>query len=504
MHIEINRNTSTGLARQITDQIRSQILSGELTHDERLPSTRLLSKELGVNRITVSQAYKQLIQEGLVRSGVGSGTYVAARSLNRNWDSSSKLDRSNYTPFFSQGVRSAAQKVQDLSLLNPLSEDTINFATLVPDERLFPVDEFQQCLDTAIKRDGARLLQYGGTQGYTPLRKYIAGRLNELGVRATEDEILMVNGAQQGIDLVLRCFLSTGDKVALSIPTYHNLFPLLDLLGAGVVPVRMTEQGPDIESLTEALRDPQVRLIYVMPNFQNPTGVTCSEEVRKQINELSARRGVPVLEDDFEMELAVSGQGLSPIKRYDDHGRVIYLSTFSKSLFPGLRIGWLMATGETLKALATLKKATDLENSVLLQAAAFEFCTQGHYEKHLVKIRNMIHERMETAFAALEESMPEGVTWSRPQGGYALWIQLPEGVASQRVFTRARKDGVLVSPGTIFGFEGNDPGGIRLCLTVSREPEIRKGIEILARVVREEIEKENRRGPQAPETSQHL
>ncbi|MFH2002118.1 MAG: PLP-dependent aminotransferase family protein, partial [Planctomycetota bacterium] len=494
----------SGLTRQITDQIRDLIASGHLSPEDKLPSTRLLSKELCVNRITVSQAYKQLISEGLVRSGVGSGTYVAAQPLEGNWDNTLKLDRSNYTPFFSQGIRAAGLKEQDLSLMNPLSEDTINFATLVPDERFFPVEAFRQCLDQVIAREGSHLLQYCGTLGYPPLRRYIAERMRDLGIHVSEEEILMVNGAQQGIDLVLRCFLSPNDKIALSIPTYHNIFPIVGLLGASVVPVRMTDQGPDIESLREAVRDPLVRLIYIMPNFQNPTGVTCSAEVRQQIHEIAVARGLPVLEDDFEIELAFTKTGLSPIKALDPDGRVIYLSTFSKSLFPGLRIGWLVASGETLKALSALKKATDLENSALLQAATHEFCRQGHYDRHLTEIRSMIRARMESAFASLEQFMPEEVTWSRPTGGYALWIHLPDGMDSHRVFTLARQEGVLVSPGTIFGFEGNDPGGIRLSLTLSHVEDIRQGIRILAKVIRNEMLKKNVQGPRAPETSQHL
>jgi GntR family transcriptional regulator/MocR family aminotransferase len=504
MKIKIDRQSSKGLAKQIADQLRRLIQEGELRLDERLPSTRLLSKELEINRITVTQAYKELMAEGLVRSGVGSGTYVSFRGGASDSTQSAKLDRSNYASRFSSGVLALWRDEQEAPQMGPSSEDPIHFATLVPDEKYFPVQAFRDCLDEVMGREGSRLLQYCGTSGYPPLREYIAERMREEGIPASPEEILMVNGAQQGIDLVLRCFLSPGDKIAISLPTYHNIFPLIGLLGAGAAPVRLTDQGPDLESLEAAARDPAVRLLYSMPNFHNPTGVTSSLAHRKGIADIAARYDLPILEDDFEKDLAFLDESLPPIKALDRGGRVTYLSTFSKSLFPGLRIGWLMATGDTLKALLLLKKATDLENSALLQAAAYEFCSRGYYDEHLKKIRVMIRKRMEASFDALSRYMPDGVTWNEPRGGYALWIRLPEGVSSRRIYERGREAGILVSPGTLFTYQGSDPGGIRLSLTKTDENEIRRGLEKLGRIITEETRSLKSPGPATEEPSQHL
>ncbi|MHC4945371.1 MAG: MocR-like pyridoxine biosynthesis transcription factor PdxR [Planctomycetota bacterium] len=504
MKLSINRKSSRGLTRQIADQLRDLIRKGELRPDEKLPSTRLLSKDLEVNRITVSQAYKQLIAEGLIRSGVGSGTFVSYQSMAADPVQQDKMDRSNYAHRFSSGVQALWREEQEAPQMGSSSEDAIHFATLVPDEKFFPVQAFRDCLDEVMSREGSRLLQYCGTSGYPPLREYIAERMRNEGLPASSEEILMVNGAQQGIDLMLRCFLSPGDKIAISIPTYHNIFPLIGLLGASAAPVRMTDQGPDLDSLEAAARDPAVRLFYSMPNFHNPTGVTCSLAQRKGIAEIAAAYDLPILEDDFEKDLAFQEESLPPIKALDPEGRVTYLSTFSKSLFPGLRIGWLMASGETLKALLMLKKATDLENSALLQAAAFEFCRQGCYDEHLKKIRVLIRERMGTAFEALTRHMPEGVTWSRPKGGYVLWIRLPEGISSKRIYERGREEGIVVSPGTLFTYQGSDPGGIRLSLTKTDVEEIRRGIEKLGRIIAGELKSLKSPGPAAEEPSQLL
>jgi DNA-binding transcriptional MocR family regulator len=388
--------------------------------------------------------------------------------------------------------------------MSQCKSDTVNFATLVPDEHFFPVEAFHECLDHAFSKEGRILLQYGGTLGYLPLRELIAERNRAEGIDVSPEQILVVNGSQQGIDLVLRTFLSPGDKIALSIPTYHHVFPLIRQLRADVAPVAMTDRGPDLHQMDRVIGDASVRLIYIMPNYQNPTGITLESDQRRRIYNLAARANLPILEDDFEKDLALLEKPPQPIKALDQDGRVIYLSTFSKSLFPGLRIGWLMASGEILGALTALKRASDLENAALLQAAAWEFCRRGYYEEHLEKIRIIIRERMEMAFNALERYMPEGAAWSRPQGGYVLWIRLPEGVASERIFHRAREAGVLVSPGTLFSHQGNDPGGIRISLSRTDVGEIQKGIEILGQLIVEEMTHKSDRRPSLPEGTQHL
>jgi DNA-binding transcriptional MocR family regulator len=290
----------------------------------------------------------------------------------------------------------------------------------------------------------------------------------------------------------------------LGVPTYHNIFPIAEHLKVGVAPLAMTEKGPDLNSLESAVRDRSVRLIYTMPNYQNPTAVTYDEAHRQGIHSIAIRANLPVLEDDFETDLFLEEDPLPPIKALDKDGRVIYLGTFSKSLFPGMRIGWLVASPRTIQALTALKKATDLEGSTLLQAAACAFCRQGHFDRHLARIRELIRERMDAAMEALKKEMPEEARWSRPKGGYALWVRLPEGVSSERIFEEGRKQGILISPGTLFSRRGDDPGGIRLSLTLTDLTQIRKGIVVLGRVIREEMGTMKERRGFIQKTGQHL
>jgi len=317
------------------------------------------------------------------------------------------------------------------------------------------------------------------------------------------DRILIVSGAQQGCDLVFRTFLSPGDRAVVGLPTYHNIYPLLKQMEVGVAPVPISDEGMDTAALERAVRDPGVRLIYTMPNFQNPTGVTSTRENRRRVLEIAAAANLPLLEDDYEGDLGTTGDDLPPILSLDGDGRVIYLGTFSKSLFPGLRVGWLAASRDVIEVVAALKKASDLENSALLQGALHEFCARGYYDEHLVTVRAAIRERTESAMRALEHHMPEGTAWSQPKGGFGLWVTLPPGVRSDRVYLRAGERGVLVSPGTLFT-GGEDPGAIRLSISRTPPETIEKGIRILAGVVAAEVAAAPANGSALSETPQHL
>jgi DNA-binding transcriptional MocR family regulator len=275
----------------------------------------------------------------------------------------------------------------------------------------------------------------------------------------------------------------------------------------GIAPVPVADEGLDTSALERAVRDPGVRLIYTMPNFQNPTGVTSTRNNRSRVLEIAASANLPLLEDDYEGDLGTSGDDLPPIQSLDRDGRVIYLGTFSKSLFPGLRVGWLAGSREVIDVVAALKKASDLENSALLQGALHEFCARGYYEEHLETIRASIRERTQSAIGALERHMPAGTAWSEPRGGYGIWVTLPPGVRSDRVYLRAGEQGVLVSPGTLFT-GGEDPGAIRLSISRTAPDTVEQGIAILARVVASEAEAAESagqaEGSALTETPQHL
>jgi GntR family transcriptional regulator/MocR family aminotransferase len=498
--IKLDRRSATPLARQIQEQIEAMIRSREIDNDYKIPSTRVLSKNLGVNRATVATAYRRLEEKGLARSGVGSGTYAIQPSQ----DQTEKLDQSNYRIGFSSGAENLLRFQAELPDFGSFKAETCNFAALVPDENLFPVERFRECINHTLDNEKGRALQYSGTLGYQPLRKMIAQVMARQGSDVAPDRILIVSGAQQGCDLIFRSFLSPGDRAVVGSPTYHNIYPLLKQMDVGIAPVPVSSDGMDTAALERAVRDPGVRLIYTMPNFQNPTGVTATHDNRSRVLEITASANLPVLEDDYEGDLGTSGDVMPSIHSLDRDGRVIYLGTFSKSLFPGLRVGWLAASRDVIDVVSALKKASDLENSALLQGALFEFCKRGYYEEHLQTVRAAIRERTESAVRALARHMPEGTGWSEPKGGYGLWVTLPQGVRSDRVYLRAGKRGVLVSPGTLFT-GGEDPGAIRLSISRTPPDVIDKGIRILAEIVSAEVEGAGTAaGSAISETPQHL
>jgi len=498
--IDLDRSSEQPLAHQIEEQIKSLILSGSIKENHKLQSTRDLSKKLGVNRATVTTAYRRLEAQGFARSGVGSGTYVVAPESIQ----SDSLDQSIGSFRFSPGTEDLFRSQSTLPDFKSFKGETCNFAALVPDEALFPVARFAECIDHVLSRDGGQALQYSGTLGLRSLREVIAQRMAHHGAEIDPDQILITSGAQQGCDLIFRSFLAAGDRLIAGSPTYHNIFPLLRQMEASVSPVPVSETGLDPTALEQAANEPNARLIYTMPNFQNPTGHTATVENRRKVLDIAAAAGLPILEDDYEQDLALDGDTLPSIQSLDSQGRVIYLGTFSKSLFPGLRVGWLAASREVIDRVAALKKASDLENSTLLQSALCEFCDRGYYDQHLPAVRQAIAERMAATLSALDEQMPPGTSWSKPRGGYGLWLTLPDGVRSETIYLRAGERGVLVSPGSLFVGTGEDPGAIRLSISRTTPAEIAEGVRILGEVIVAELSAPRSGKTVLSETPQHL
>jgi DNA-binding transcriptional MocR family regulator len=302
------------------------------------------------------------------------------------------------------------------------------------------------------------------------------------------DDVLIVNGAQQGLDLFCRALLDPGDAVVVESPTYANLMPVLKLHRADVVPIPMTPDGMDLDRLETTLATRRVKFLYTMPHFQNPTGITTSLAHRKRLLEIASRHNLPVLEDGYEEDLRWDGGEMLPLRALDPSGRVCYLGTFSKGLVPGFRIGWLVAHRELLVHLTHLKRTTDYHTSLVLQAALDEFCRKGEYDAHLRRLRRTYRSRMAAAASAIAEHLPPTVHARVPQGGYCLWIELPKGVSMDELYARLGRDGVHVSHGRHFFATEPEHGCFRMSISRTQETEIEAGIAIVGRHLRELIE----------------
>ncbi len=467
----VRRGAPAPLAEQIAAHYRAAIAATRLRPGDRLPTIRAVADGIGTTRTTVQAAYKRLADEGLVHAVVGRGTVVA--------EPASGIAPSPLSP----AAEAAFLLLQNApSLPEPTGELVADFARLQPDPALFPVDAFRAAIDRVLRRHGGDLLGYGDPRGREELREVLATRHSAVPGRAVDaSRVLITSGAQQGIELVLRTFARPGDAVAVAIPTYHQLFGALEALGLRIVPIESPRGIADPAAVERTLARPDVRLLYVMPTFHNPTGETLSVEARRTLMDVVAATDVPVLEDEFECELRFEGDELPTLQSMDPRGLTATVRTFSKGLFPGVRVGWVEAPAPVLGPMTAIKRFSDLESSSLLQAALFEFVQSGAMDDYLDRLRAELRTRHVAAREACAEHMPDGTRWTTPAGGFAFWLELPPGTDGDQVTERAARDGVLVTPGRFFDPLHRPSRGLRLALARTDTSRVRTGIGILAR-----------------------
>lgn len=484
--LTLKRDSSIPLYLQISEGIQNLIRSGELPPGEKLPPSRELATKLGVNRNTVTAAYEDLVAAGQVRSHVGQGTFVLHPSPD---------ERAPMRFRFSRAIEAAADWVRTPAAYASDHADAIDFATLVPDEELFPIEPFRKVVDEVLGAEGKKLLQYGPAAGHPPLRSYIAARLAGRGVDAGPENVLIVNGSQQGLDLICRTLLDPGDRVVVESPTYTIVLPLLAQYHAQIEAIPMTERGMDLEALEHTLERSRPKLIFTMPTFHNPTGITMDASRRRRLLDLSDRFGTPVVEDDYDSDLRFDGAAVPPLKALDERESVLHIGTFSKGLFPGLRLGWIVAPRAVVEILGRSKLISDYHTSLLLQAAVLEFCLQGHYDRHLKRLASIYREKSRKLTRAVERFFPPGVRCTRPEGGYAFWVTLPEGLSAEALLEESSKAGVLFTPGSHFFARGDGERFFRLSISRVAADRIEEGIECLGKILarHRKLKDDNRR-----------
>ncbi len=467
---DILPGAETPLTEQIASFYQSVIRDGGLRAGDRLPTIRAVAQHAGVTRTTVQQAYRKLAESGLVVATVGRGTIVSSQA--------SEPDSRGPVGRFALDTWRHLRDARDTTQTGDPS--VADFAELRPDPALFPIDEFRDSLERQLRERGPALLAYGDPSGSRALREYLATCPDTADATTDADQILITSGAQQGIDLVFRSLTSPGTAVAAPIPTYHQLFGTLKALGLRVAPVQCDANGIDLEDLRRVLQRTDVRLLYVMPTFHNPTGRTLDEEQRRAIIEIATEAEVPIVEDEFECELRFAGHPLPSLRSLDSRGWTVTVRSFSKGLFPGVRVGWVHAGRALLGPLTAMKRFADLGTSPLMQAGLNDFIERGGMTRHLEAVRRELRNRHDAAQAALEEWMPEGYSWTTPSGGFALWIETPQGVDPDRLARDAAERGVLVTPGSVFDPLERDVRGIRLSLSRVTTDQVRAGIRCIA------------------------
>jgi len=358
-----------------------------------------------------------------------------------------------------------------------------------PAPELFPVEPFREAANYVLEHDAMAAFQYGITEGYVPLREWIAEQLISKGIHVGVDEVLITTGSLQAFDLLARVLLNPGDAVVVERPTFIGTLQALDSCEASYVSARMDEDGLIVDELDQQLAAAAQtpKLMCVQPNFQNPSGVSLSLERRKQLVQLASARGIPIVEDDPYAELIYEGAPLPAVKSFDTEDLSIYLGSFSKILMPGLRVGWAAGPRPVLEKMGLIKQGSDLHTDGYIQRVINHVVRSGFLPGHIKEIRAEYRKRLDTMLAALAEHFPPEARCTRPRGGLFVWVELPEGVNCNDFMRQAVDQGVLFPPGQGFFRDGTGQNTMRLNFSNQTPDKIREGVKRLAEVIRQHL-----------------
>jgi GntR family transcriptional regulator/MocR family aminotransferase len=485
--ITLDEKSDAPLYRQIYETIRRSILRGGFHSGRQLPASRLLAKQLGVSRMTVVNAYEQLLAEGYLEGRAGAGTFVAAH-LPEEFLQASGFERLELQE------KPLTRKVILSEYGSKLAESSKiilrhhGATALVPFQHgVAAIDEFPFGVWAKIaqkwqKRPPTSVLSYGDAVGFQPLRDAIAAHLAAArGVRCTPEQIIITNGTQQALDLISRIFLSESEEVCLEDPGYIGARYIFTATGARIVPVPIDDEGFDVQKARK--RSPKARLIYVTPSHQFPLGVTMSLARRLSLLEWARERDAFIIEDDYNSEYRYSGRPHASLQGLDRDGRVIYVGSFSKTIFPALRLGYLVAPADLIEVFAAARALTGLHSPVIEQAILAEFITERHFARHIRRMRGMYEERQQTLVEEARKNLGSRLEVAPAKAGMHLIGWLPSGISDREVSSRAAEAGLNLAPVSAYCINQKLRGGLLLGYTAYNEKHIRQGMKKLARVL---------------------
>lgn len=485
-----DRDSSEPLYRQLVTTFEDLIESGRLAPGERLPPTRELAAALGLGRNTVALTYEILEASGRVTSHVGRGTFVAGGGEPRGAGRPARVPGAEAAAgrsFAWSGLFAArTQGLLRLPKANePMPEPRFDFRGGRIDPASLPHFEIQKAYVKALQKHLRPMANHFDALGYGPLREEIARSLVARGIRCTAGEVMITNGAQQGLDLIARTLVDPGDAVAVERPGYFGAILAFRAAQAHLLGVPVDEDGMRVDELQRLARTRRIKLVYATPAVQMPTGVRLSEGRRRALLELADREQMPVIEDDYDGEFRVEGPIIPALKTLDPGELVVYVGTLTKVLYPGLRLGYIVAATPLLDMLGRVRFTANFQPSLMDQIAVAEFMISGDFGRHVRRLRKRHAKKREALLAALEGAMPAGLGWTRPAAGSTVWIDLPEGVALDALQRRALDQGLAFQRGDLFGLGMGETSGLGLTFGSLSIAEIREGVELLARLIRE-------------------
>ncbi|SDE70538.1 PLP-dependent aminotransferase family protein [Sporomusa acidovorans] len=485
MRIVINRNADTPIYLQIKNRLREMIFSDVLPAGTILPPERSLAKSLEVNRSTVIKAYQELKADGLVDSHVGKGTIVLSQAKQAALPDG-YINPLPWYQLFTETIAGSNDNIIGDIMAITGGDDLISFAGGIPAPSLYPVEIMREIQADLYRKTSREMFLHSPVEGHYPLRESISYLLRQRQIAASAKDTVILSGSQQGLDFAARIFIRPGDTVLVEEPTFFGAIQIFRSAGARVIGVPIDQDGLRTDVLEALLVRHRPKFIYTLPTFQNPSGVTLSLERRYQLLNLAYQYQLPVLEDDPYGELYYDSAPVPPLKALDRHGYVIYLSTFSKSLFLGLRVGWITAPPQVLAKFAHLKQMTDLHVNTPAQFLLDAFIRRGDYDNHIALLRQEYAGRRDRMLEALGKYKVPGTSWNKPLGGYYVWCRLPDNIVRHKLVANAGKRRVVFLPGEAFYPDGTQGDThVRLNYTFVNPDQIEPGIKHFMQAVRE-------------------
>ncbi len=480
LDLAIDRDAQSPLYRQIGDQIRRRIRDGAIRPGDRLPTVRALADAMGVTRLTVHRAFRALKAEGWIEATVGRGSFARAapevpRVVPEVAPEGAPVGRA-LTP---------DDIMADIGL-HGAREGIRNLAHAEPDPALMPAAAFWDCF-AALRDDAAAHAQYIPSQGDPLLREACAALLHARGVEAGPDEVIVTSGVTQGLSLVAQALARPGDTVAVEQPTYLGLLHILKAQGLRAVGVPMDGEGPRLDALERCVAHDRPRFFYTIPSFHNPTGRNMTSRRRRDLMALASRHALHIIEDDIYHRLAYDAPAPPTLRSLDARGLVVYLDGMSKAALPGVRAGFVVAPRPLMDRLVSLRRASDLCGPAALQRALAVFFLEGHVDRQMKRILPRYRGRRDAAMKALAAQMPEGVTWSRPEGGFCTWVTLPGATALADLYRAALDRGVIIAPGEVFMVDPGPRRHLRICFGREAEKVVGEGIAILGELIAQRL-----------------
>lgn len=474
MEIIIEKGKKKPVYIQIYEQLKEQIISGELENKTLLPPERKLALEIGVNRTTILNAYNRLKQEELIESKVGQGTIVSY-----NMNEQREIMEPEWNQFFSSRMDDLNKNM--VGKLLPLlgKTDIISFALGMADPKLIPELPFDRLTESINSSKDKFILSQTPIAGSDELRENICRYLQKEKINCSKEQVMVLSGSQQGIDLAARILIDAGDVVVVESPSYFLALNSFRAAGADIIEIPIDKYGMQLDRLEQVLKRYHPKVIYTIPDYQNPSSVSMSVERRKKLLELAYIYNVIVIEDGAYAGLDFETSKIPSLYELDTNGYVVYLRSFSKTICSGIRLGFMVAHQRIISQCCMLRQNVDIHPNNISQYLVNEFIESGKYESHLELINSIYKKKRDFMHDELLKNAPEAVTWEKSRGGYYLWCRLPDKVNASELFILCIKQGVAFMPGIPFFSGDKGERYMRLNFTTPSEEEIKIGISVI-------------------------